>query len=140
MPSVRAFLDGDILEEVRQRLVRIIHPDHRGSDRLLRLEILVDKQDAGLAGVHVLLILRIGIEAKLSGFPVFDLCERSNSGLRIALHRSLQDLGQLFCSKFHLVLSDNDIQKSDVPMHIKNRTKKTINFHLRQRMTIFAEL
>ena len=62
MATVRAFLGGCVLEKVSKSLVGIFNPDQSRRHGFPGLEIIVDQQGAGLAGVDVFLVLRVGVE------------------------------------------------------------------------------
>lgn len=106
MPLVRTSLGGDIFQEICQRLVGVIDPDHRRGHGLLRSEILVDQQDTCPACVNVFLVLRVGEKTQLPRFAMLDLGERCDRCLGIAFHGSPEHLSQLLCGKFHLLYGD----------------------------------
>ena len=75
VPAIGTLLSGGIFQKVSQGLVSVLDPDEGWSDRLFGLEIIVDQQDTRLARINVLLVLWIGIEAKLAGLSMLYLSE-----------------------------------------------------------------
>ena len=70
---IRPVLESDIFEQVGESGVSVVDPDKSRGKGLLWLKSLVYEKDAGLSRIDILFIFRIGIEAELSGFPVFNL-------------------------------------------------------------------
>ena len=95
------FLVRDIFEEFGDRRIGVVHPDHRGRNRLLRLERLVYQKDGCLASIDVLLVFGVGEKTKGSGFSVLDLGKLRGGGFFVPVHGTAKDLGQLFGGKFH---------------------------------------
>ena len=91
----------DILQQLGDGRIGVVHPHERGLHGLLGLEGLVHQDDGRLAGIDVLLVLGIGEEAQGAGLAVLDLGELRDDGVLIPVHGSLEHLRQLFCGEFH---------------------------------------
>ena len=99
--AVASLLRIHIIQKLGKGAVCAFDTDHCGSDRGSRLEIIVYQKDGSLAGIDIMLVFGICIEAKLTGFAVFDFGEGGHSSLRVSFYSAVQDFCQLFCSKFH---------------------------------------
>ena len=99
--AVSLFLVIDILEQVGKGVIGVRHPDEGRRNRLLRGEVVVDENYRSLALIDIVLVFGIGEEAELAGLALFNLGERGDGGLRVALYAAPEHLGQLFSCKFH---------------------------------------
>ena len=99
------FLAGDILQQLGDGRIGVVHAHQGGLHGLFGLERLVHQQDGGLAGIDELFVFRVGEESQGPGFSVFDLGELRDGGVLVALHGPVEHLGQLFGSEFHNKLS-----------------------------------
>ena len=94
-------LRTDVFEQLRDGRIGILDPDQGRGHRLLGHECLIYQQDRSLAGIDVLLVFRVGVEAKFARLAMLDLGETRYSSLRIPFYGPSQHLGQLSGSIFH---------------------------------------
>ena len=85
MAAIQFTLVRNILEKLGNGVVGILDTDQRRGHRLLGNEIGIHQQYTRAAGVNILFIFGIGVEAECSGPPMFNFCKACNSNFGITL-------------------------------------------------------
>ena len=97
-------LHGSIhLHQLGDALVRVLDPDERCRDGLLQLQVLIDKDDAGLGVIDVMGVFGVREERDGSFFPFFDFCKGMDGCLFVTFHATSYIVGYLFGCKLHNV-------------------------------------
>ena len=73
--SVGLLLVRNILQQVRKGRICVFYPYEGGSDFLLGLKIRINQQDRSLAGIYILFVFGVRVEAELAFLAVLYLSE-----------------------------------------------------------------